>query len=771
MGSENPVAAIGIRITVLEGGAAGAPAEYVFPPDRQRIVMGRDPAVCDVVFATETRLRGVGNEHLALVRSLGRYQLDLNTENMVLLDGAPAFEDQEITETAELRLGDGARVRIVVVDHRPATVIPGGRRQRQVGEVARQTRRLAWTLGGIGAVAVAAVAGAIPWLLKPGPVPDAVLALVAKSVYVVVIQSEDGGEWPTGTAWIGPGPRVFTNAHVAELFGELEPGETLLIRSSVPPYRGHEVTGVTLHPGYKLFKKITQAARPSFKTTGRWRQSLEFAPACDVAVMAVTDSTALAPPLPVADRRALLRLDRGMPLALVGFPSEGLSPTQVRKPVPLSPGGTIQRMTDFLEEPNTPEANLLIQHSIPSAGGASGSPVVDVRGRVVGLHNAGNDVSIVTGAWIDDSGPHLPSIRGAGSQAAAPKLKYSTQRSPHAALVKYAQRADLVHDFLEGDLEQRTAGYAAEWRATLGRVPRGPDVELDVLQTVVNKITATTLSPHLEDQTLFIEPPVAGGTKAEGAKSRCFGAGHHAVIVSSPEWSSLTCSAARGDWYVGHATSFDGVAVLEFTLDDPAEIRCTVTLDDLPRDRITREHTVVLQFVGWEVDPRSFGIRRAIFEGRARARDLQFMIAEGEPEAVFETDGLELDTEETDGRTGEAYGSVKVRIPLEGAGTYLVIGQTERPCNLDLAVAGQDREWWERDETLTDTPWILHRSDGKSGSISVVLYADADRPSGSAALKVFRWALRGEQAAPDRISDRDDSRLGRPTPQTSGSGP
>lgn len=745
MVEEPPNDAIGLRITVLEGGPPGAPAEFFFPRSQERIVLGRDPAACDVVFAADTRLKGVGNEHLALLRSLGRYQLDLNTDNVVLVDGSPAFEDQEITGRADIRLGTGARVRIEVVDDRLATVIPAGRRQRQVWEIALGTRRLTWSLGLVGTAALAALAVAVPSLRRPGPVPDAVLAEVAKSVYSVVIRGEEGGEWQMGTAWIGPGPRVFTNAHVAEAFEELEPGESLVIRASKTPYEDHAVTGVTIHPGYKKFDEVTRAAHPSIRSTGGRRQSLEFVSACDVAVMEVADAEALAPPLPVADRQTLFRLERGTPLALVGFASEGLLPTQLVKPVPLSPGGVVQRMTDFLMEPNTPEANLLIQHSIPSAGGASGSPVVDSRGRVVGLLSAGNHVSIVTDAWLDTKGTQLPSIRGDGATKPLPTVRFNTARSPHAALLKYAQRADLVHDFLEGNLDRRTEGYVAQWRETLDRLPHGPDVELDVLRTLVAKVVGIGPEPRVEAQTLVIAPPAAGGTQAKAEIRRELGVGHHAVILSSPDWPNFACSAARGRWYLGHATSVDGVAVVEFTLDDVAEITCDVTLEELPRDQIGRDHAVDIRFVTWAVDPRSFATRRAIIDGREQARYLRFTISDEEPTLVHEADQVELDVTEADERTGTEYVSAKFTIPLSDAGIYLVVGRSDVACNLDLAIAGSGRDWWERDESLTDVPWILHRADGTEESLDVVVFAEADRAPGWAKIDVYRWPARVEQ--------------------------
>lgn len=736
----------GLRVEVLEGGAPDAPVRYFFPRTKERIVLGRDPAVCDIVFAPQTRLQGVGNEHLAFLRSLGRYQIDLNSDNVVLVDGEPAFEGQELAPQAEVRLGNAARVRVDIVDGRPGTILPPGGRQRQVAEIARDTQRLAISLAVTGAIALAALAYAIPWLRPHGPVPDTVLAKTAQSVYWVVIRSEDGGESPSGTAWVGPGPRVFTNAHVADSFRELKRGEKLLIRAGSPPYRDHEVTGVTLHPGYKAFDKLIQSARPAFTTSARSRESLLFVPACDIAVMDVTEADRLGSPLDVADRQSLLRLERGMPVALVGFPSEGLLPTQLKKPVPLSPGGTIQRMTDFLMGPNTPEANLLIQHSIPSAGGGSGSPVVDERGRVVGLLSAANHVRIMTDAWLDDGGAQLPSILGADTPKRMPQVVHSTTRSPHAALVHYAQRADLVHDFLEGSLDERTAEYVAQWRDSLRELPNGSDVELKMEQVRVSTVMKAPVAPRIVNLTLAINPPPAGGTEAEGSLVHEFAAGHHAVIFSSPDWPHLSCSIARSDWYLGHATSIDGVAVIEFTLATPSEISCEATLDSLSRTEVDHPHTVTIRAVTWDVPPLDFEIQRAIATGQDRAWDLQFAVPDGEPELVYQEDDITLDDVEADERTGTEYATAAVTIPGSEPGIYLVFGWPDKPCNLNLAAAGSGSAWWERDESLSDYPWILHKTAASNESFDVVLFTRSKRAPVSAAIRVFRWPLRASQS-------------------------
>jgi hypothetical protein len=77
----------------------------------------------------------------------------------------------------------------------------------------------------------------------------------------------------------------------------------------------------------------------------------------------------------------------------------------------------------------------LIQHDLPATGGASGSPIVGASGRVVALLNAGN-VFMVNG-----------------------------DRVPNAALVNFAQRADLVRDLLDGTAEQKLAEARNHWRS------------------------------------------------------------------------------------------------------------------------------------------------------------------------------------------------------------------------------------------------------------------------------------------------------------------
>src|SRR5437867_11414366 len=92
---------MGLRIRFEGGPRAG---ELLFFDDTaERIVFGRDPVRCQVVFpADETR---IGREHCALVRVLGRYRLALDQEHVVLVDGRMARDGTELGTAADLQLG------------------------------------------------------------------------------------------------------------------------------------------------------------------------------------------------------------------------------------------------------------------------------------------------------------------------------------------------------------------------------------------------------------------------------------------------------------------------------------------------------------------------------------------------------------------------------------------------------------------------------------------------------------------------------------------
>ena len=94
-----------MALTIKPRGGALAGQTFSFPDEKETIILGRDPARCDVVFPPE--LRRVGREHCALRRELGRYKLQLNHDNPVWVEGQPAYDDQTLPPETELQLGKG----------------------------------------------------------------------------------------------------------------------------------------------------------------------------------------------------------------------------------------------------------------------------------------------------------------------------------------------------------------------------------------------------------------------------------------------------------------------------------------------------------------------------------------------------------------------------------------------------------------------------------------------------------------------------------------
>lgn len=122
----------------------------------------------------------------------------------------------------------------------------------------------------------------------------------------------------------------------------------------------------------------------------------------------------------LASESELRALSQGSPLCYIGFPAylpgdyKGTKGTIARVHT-----GLVVRMLDDRDQQGTFATNRFIEHSMWSAGGASGSPVFNRNGRVIGLHYADAYV------FQDD-----------GSRQEAP------------ASVKYAARVDFLTEIL-----------------------------------------------------------------------------------------------------------------------------------------------------------------------------------------------------------------------------------------------------------------------------------------------------------------------------------
>jgi hypothetical protein len=495
---------MGLRVRYGTGPRTGAVLS--FPDDLERIVLGRDPSRCQVVFPPDERL--VGREHCALERVLGRYRLVLNAADLVLVDGRPAVEGQELGDLASLQLGVGGPVVDVKTSRNPrlaATQVQPLPTQQTLGSMmaetassARHGRRLG-LLALLGLVA----AGSVGWWLLSGtrseveeaqagqraaearlqqalrdqkaqneretrevqarfekekealqgtlagfskrleelrPHLRSAVRAAGPSVYLMVVRSPEGHEVGVATAWVVEPGVLATNAHVAEIRAALPKGARFAARSSDPRVADIPVKEVRIHPARDLFKEVWQDYEPAYGLTSKSMERVEAAgDAFDVGLLLLEDAPGLAPPLPLASREEVESLGVGEPVGYVGYPSENVALAGGRHPTATTHLGYVTAASDYFgsSAAATPATRHLILHSLPAAGGASGSPILNERGHVVAILSGGNLV-------------------GTGGK-----------RVSTGVGVNFAQRADLVGELLDESAAVRTPERRAGWERRL----------------------------------------------------------------------------------------------------------------------------------------------------------------------------------------------------------------------------------------------------------------------------------------------------------------
>lgn len=253
-------------------------------------------------------------------------------------------------------------------------------------------------------------------------------------------------ETPEGFATAFPvGPDTLaTNAHVAEMFEALKPGEKMVVRSPGAGGRVYTVTAVKIHPAYKAFNDFVgqDALRQRLFSLG-----LPGVSGYDVASLHVQGELPQDARLRLASRAELRALKPGSELATAGYPREGIagSSGQPYRATPEYHTGKITSLTNFFDLPADFAHSQLIHDSVPAAVGASGSPIVDSGGRVVALLDAENS---------DAPGPL--------------KAQVST-----GAPINYAQRVDLLESLLGSKAEGGLVSDRSYWRKEFGVLSTG----------------------------------------------------------------------------------------------------------------------------------------------------------------------------------------------------------------------------------------------------------------------------------------------------------
>lgn len=285
---------------------------------------------------------------------------------------------------------------------------------------APRRRKPVWLFVVVGVVAlgVLGVLGGLLFLLLGRNDTDHQMAAMASqyenAVGVVIIAGQKNGQsfsTPIATAW-AVGDRFFvSNGHVAEPVARaLTNGAAAFIVLNKNPEKKFRVLEAIAHPKYG--EKLLNIAGKD-----------PAVPAYDVGLLRVDAS--VPNKFKVAPEAELRKLGSGYRVAYLGFPMENLSGGGVdpANPVANMQSGIITSTTDYWLSKAPFEKSLLLSHNLAAAGGASGSPIFNAAGQVVGVLSAGN-IAIQMDA-----------------QSGQPT------RTPSAALINFAQRIDLLRDF------------------------------------------------------------------------------------------------------------------------------------------------------------------------------------------------------------------------------------------------------------------------------------------------------------------------------------
>lgn len=226
---------------------------------------------------------------------------------------------------------------------------------------------------------------------------------------------------PLGTAWAVKKNLLATNAHVVEgILDTLQKLKEMNIEGATPYFlpnksnnQSYEIVDVTTHPGYQNIP-VNAYGKPPVNNP-------------DLGVLEINGQ--LSHILTLATQDELKELKAGQAVQYIGFPMENLigGNINLHSLIATTQSGTISAMSDWWLGDSGQEKNWLIRHDMGATGGASGSPIFNSAGHVIGLINAGNIIG----------------------QVSKTKDGIKVTRAPSAAMVNFGIRVDLLTEIME----------------------------------------------------------------------------------------------------------------------------------------------------------------------------------------------------------------------------------------------------------------------------------------------------------------------------------
>jgi V8-like Glu-specific endopeptidase len=474
-----------------------------------RVVFGRDPDACDVVFPPDATL--VSRHHFALVRRpSGDWTIDLFGTPFVAVNSEPAEQGLVVRSGARFELGrrGGPSFELTMegeskqgglamtLAQEPMT----GARTAAAKAVRAAARARTFSYAGLALVLLLALGGGAfyyqYWVsgqqlasqllqlneaqarFAADNIPREYRDRLVQAAHLVIIRDAAGRERGDATAF-PIGPHLFaTAAHVADNRDDFKSGEKMLVRAPGQNGRTWEVVEHKKHPAYKPlddFLSRDSMYIPSTKSRDEPTGLRQFTSVYgyDVAILRV-EGPPLSPILELATPEEIAKLKPGDPLAYAGYPQQDIigAAVNVLGATPEVRTGLVTALTDFFAMPADAAQSRLVHHNMGTTVGASGSPIISTSGHVVALHTKSNYMATEGGKLV-----------------------------PSGALINYGQRSDMLADLLSGKAAASLDLEKAYWQKQTAKLVRGYDAIIGSLLDGLkpNPSATPTLAKEEED--------------------------------------------------------------------------------------------------------------------------------------------------------------------------------------------------------------------------------------------------------------------------------
>jgi hypothetical protein len=152
--------------------------------------------------------------------------------------------------------------------------------------------------------------------------------------------------------------------------------------------------------------------------------------------------------LPLAPDEQLYGINIAAPIAYTGFPMENIANLS-GAPAMRADLGTVAAVTTVYFQAGDPRECRIIHYNLVTAGGASGSPVLNEFGNVIALNSAGDYIHNVVQA--------VAAKAGEGGKTTSEPIRVGIG-------FKYGQRVDMLRELMDGSADRLQPAREAEWR-------------------------------------------------------------------------------------------------------------------------------------------------------------------------------------------------------------------------------------------------------------------------------------------------------------------